>query len=91
MNDWQAFVESVPWFLDVSAAVCVLEPRDGFQLPLSVDSPSMANTPLLLNVWEITISLKHVGRLDGWSVGVGRASRWAGLSRIQAEVFYPFG
>ncbi len=34
----------------------------------------MANTPLPVKVWEMTMSLEHVRRLDGWSVGVGRAN-----------------
>ena len=58
MNDWDAFVESVPWFLDADADVCVSEPRDGVQLPSSVAGlfRTLANllaqslvTPVLVN------------------------------------------
>ncbi len=34
----------------------------------------MANTPLPVNVWEVTVFSSMSGRLDGWSVGVGRAN-----------------
>ena len=36
----------------------------------------MANTPLPVKVWEITISIDRARRPDGWFVGVGRATRW---------------
>lgn len=45
MNDWTAFIESVPWFLDADADVRVSEPRDGLTLPSPVADifPSLAN------------------------------------------------
>ena len=36
MNDWDNFIESIPWFVDTEAKVHVLEPRDGLELPPSV-------------------------------------------------------
>jgi len=34
----------------------------------------MANTPLPVKVWEVTISFNSARRLDEWFVGVGRAN-----------------
>jgi hypothetical protein len=45
VNDWEHFIESIPWFADAGAKVHVSEPREGLELPSSVASvfPTLAH------------------------------------------------
>ncbi len=50
------------------------------------DPASMPDTPLPVSVWEVTMSFNVSGRLDGWSVGFGRANPLGGPEGLERSL-----
>ena len=77
MNDWEAFTESIPWFVDAGAKVHVSEPRDGLELPSSVAVvfPTLAH--LLAQSHVSPVSVNDVPyQLLAWDAEDGQRMGW---------------
>jgi hypothetical protein len=77
VDDWDVFIDYIPWFLDAGANVRVSERRDGFQLPSSVAAifPSLAH--LLAQSYVTHVSVNDVSyQLLAWDTEDGQRMGW---------------
>ena len=102
MNDWDVFVDSVPWFLDANAEVRVSESCAGFQLPPSVAVLFPALASLLAQSHVTTVSVNDVPhQLLAWDDADGSRNGWlclppncdvpANIHPNHAELLHSFG
>ena len=77
MNDWEHFIESIPWFADAGAKVHVSEPRDGIELPSSVAAvfPTLAH--LLARSQVTPVAVDYVPyQLVAWNTSDKQRMGW---------------
>jgi hypothetical protein len=77
VNDWDTFIQSIPWFFDADANILVSEPRSGLQLPSSVSLvfPSLAK--LLAQSHVTPVSVNDVPyQLLAWDAADGQRMGW---------------
>lgn len=77
MNDWDTFIESIPWFVDAAANVHVSKPRNGLQLPssVSVNFPLLANLLSRSLVTPVSVNDTHY-QLVAWDASDGQRMGW---------------
>lgn len=77
MNDWQTFVEAVPWFLATESDVKISKSQDGFDLPSSVVNVFPALAHLLAQSFVTNVEINNVQHyLHGFSARSGERFGW---------------
>jgi hypothetical protein len=73
VNDWDNFIESIPWFVDTEAKVHVSKTRNGLQLPssVSVNFPLFANLLSRSLVTPVSVNDVHY-QLVAWDASDGQ-------------------
>lgn len=81
MNDWQEFLECVPWFLDDDADVHVSEARNGLQVSSSVADSFPAFESLLSRSSVTPVLINHIPHeLLAWNGADGFRIGWLCLA-----------
>ncbi len=77
VNDWDTFIESIPWFVGPRANVVVSEPRNGLQLPssISVNFPSLAQLLAQSHVTPVSVDDTPY-QLVAWDATDGQRMGW---------------
>lgn len=102
MNDWDTFIQSTPWFVDVGANVRVLEPRDGLELPspVAVVFPTLARllaqslvSPVSVNdlAYQLVAWDNAAGQRMGWLCSMPNTSIPGNINASHMELLRSFG
>jgi len=102
MNDWELFVEEVPWFLEADDAVCVSTTTGGFHLPSTVARKFPAFARLLDKSLVTPVSVNnHAFNLIAWNAAGAARMGWlcpaskesppADIHRDHADLLRCFG
>ncbi len=87
MDDWDAFIDYIPWFLDAGASVRVAERRDGFSIAIVIRSDLSVTSTLASSILR---DARFSQRCFLSTARVGHR-RWAtnGLALLTARSQYP--